>query len=254
MKVKTSFGKFAELWDAKVGEDGSNIEAIKLQIPIFFDMLGNLKGKRVYEIACGNGFLSRQLVKKGVKEVFASDVAPALIEIAKTKYESKDIQYMVREGTDMKGLPKNNFDAVVINQGIFYIENLDALFKGIAGILKPGGVVVYNILHPLFPVFRKAIGEDTSMGEPIDIIELSKKYPKDYTKRVEKIWKVNGEAKTVHYLTYKRPIQTYINAAAKYGLLVSQIAEPSSTTKLKGKKKSSPIPSSMIIKALKITN
>ncbi len=254
MKVKTSFGKFAELWDAKVGEDGSNIAAIKLQIPIFFEMLGNLKGKLVYEIACGNGFLSRQLIKKGAKEVFASDVAPELIEIAKTKYDSKNIQYIAQEGTDTKGLPKNHFDAVVINQGIFYIENLDGLFKGIASILKPNGVVIYNILHPLFPVFRKAVGEDTSMGEPIDIIELSKKYPKDYIKRVEKTWKVNGEAKTVHYLTYKRPIQTYINTAAKYGLLVSQVAEPTSTTKFKGKKKSSPIPSSIIIKSVKITN
>ena len=82
---------------------------------------------------------------------------------------------------------------------------------------------------------------------------LSKKYPKDYIKQVKKTWRVNGEDKTVHYLTYKRPIQTYINAAAKYGLLVSQVAEPTSTTKFKGKKKSSPVPSSMIVKAVKIT-
>lgn len=185
MKTKTSFGKSADLWNDKVGGDGSGIESTKFQIPIFFDMLGRLKGKRVYEIACGNGFLARKLAQAGAK-VTASDVSPELIEIAKTRYTSEGISYIVREGTNIQGLQKSYFDAIVINQGIFYIENLDALFKGIHAILKPGGIVVFNFLHPLFPVFRKDIGENSAMGEPIDIVALSKKYPQDYTKQVTK--------------------------------------------------------------------
>lgn len=250
-KVKTSFGDFAAEWDAKVGDDGSRMQAIKLHLPIMLDMLGSVKGKRVYEIACGNGFLSRQLVKAGAKEVVASDVAPELISIAQTKYESQQIKYMVREGADTSGFKASYFDLVVIYQGIFYIENLEVLFKNIQKILKPGGVLLFSILHPIFPVFRKAMGEDTVMGEPIDIIELSKKYHQSYTQRVTKKWNVHGQLKTVQYWTYKRPMSAYVNIAAKYGLLVSEIAEPASVTMLKGKVKKSPIPSSLIIKTIK---
>lgn len=248
MKTKTSFGKFAAAWDEKVGEDGSSIEAIKLQIPIFFDMLGKLTGKKVYDIATGNGFLARKLARSGAK-VTASDISPELIEIAKTKYNNKGITYEVREATDIKGLPKNYFDAVIINQGIFFIEDLQPFFKNIAKLLRPKGVLLFNIHHPLLFTSLQAMGRDKINGKKIDHIISAKKYPKD--RKVKSYMRFSSD-EGYDYWHFKRPISSYINTAGKNGLYVEQVKEPGSIITLKEKSKTSPIPSTFIIKAVKI--
>lgn len=249
MKTKTSFGKFADLWDTKVGEDGSKIPALNLQIPIFFDMLGKLKGKKVYDIACGNGFLARLLAKKGAT-VTASDVSPELIEIAQTKYNNKGITYEVREATDIKGLPKNHFDAVVINQGIFYIEDLNALFKNIRAILKPQGVLVFNISHPLITTFFYDTAGKHTVAK-VDMVKMAKLYTTSRVEMVSKLWR-GPKKKATKFWQYKRPISTYINYATRNGLYITQVSEPKSAFMKKGKVKTSPIPSIFIIKAVKI--
>lgn len=251
MNVKTSFGKFAKIWDAQVG-DANNIVSAQVTSKAVMKLLGKVKGKRIYEIACGNGFLARSLVKAGSKEMWASDVSPELITIAQTKYNAKGINYFVREGTDFRKLPKNYFDSVIIHQGIFYIENLDALFRGIQKILKPGGSLMYTIGHPLSSAFIEAVNTDTTTKERADIIAIAKKYPTQYTLKMNKKWKMNGEPIAVQYWAYKRPLCVYVNIAAKYGLFVSHIIEPRSATKIKGVLKKSSIPSSFVIKTVKI--
>jgi len=121
--ISTSFGKFAAQWDAVATED------TKMKLPtvsVVFSLLGTTKKKIIYEIACGNGFFARTLVEKGAKEVWASDIAPELIDIAKTKYPPEGISYLVREGSDFSGIPKSYFDAVIL-------ENLSLAFISIKG-------------------------------------------------------------------------------------------------------------------------
>ncbi|MBP9686369.1 MAG: class I SAM-dependent methyltransferase [Candidatus Doudnabacteria bacterium] len=252
MKHKTSFGKFAEFWDAKIGEDGHKMESLRLEVPLMLSMLNGIKNKRIYEVACGNGFLARRLAKAGAKEMVASDISPELIKLARTKYGTLGINYLVREGTDFSGIHANYFDAVLINQGIFYIEDLDTFFKGVYKVLKPGGILLYNTMHPLTPAFRKAIGEDIIMGTEIDILKSAKKYHQNYVLQVSKKWRVDDDVRLVTYSQYKRPLSSYINTAAKHQLFTAQIIEPPSRTKLGRKVKTSTIPSTCIIKAVKL--
>src|SRR3989344_5958061 len=106
--MKTSFGKFAELWDRKVGEDGGVSE--QLSIKSALKLIGGIKNKKIYDIACGNGFLVRMLEKRGAKEIWASDVAPEMIALAKNKYKINKIKYLAREATNFTNIPNNYFD------------------------------------------------------------------------------------------------------------------------------------------------
>ena len=113
MKTTTSFEHIADIWDAKTGDKGTKmVSAVRVTSKRIVDELKPLKGKRVYEIACGNGFLARKLVGK-VKEMRASDVSKKLIDFAQKKYDAKGIRYEVREATDFKAIPKNHFEAVL---------------------------------------------------------------------------------------------------------------------------------------------
>ncbi len=248
MKVKTSFGHIAEAWDAKTGNTG--VESVRENVKIITGMIEQPKGKLIYEIATGNGFLARKLYKAGAT-VYASDVAPELIKIAQTKYDSNGIKYSVREGSDCKGLPKRKFDAVIIHQGIFYIKDIDALTKGIASILKPGGMLIFTITHPLWFVMKASLSNEKASAKLSPIMKRGLKYRKNYTVLVHRKWE-ESKGKSIEYYTHMRPLSYYINSCAKHGLLVEQMVEPATRALRKGKLAKSPVPSVMVIKAIKI--
>ena len=249
-KVPTSFEHLAELWDSKTLDagnqsDNGNLAAIQ-------KFLGNVKGKCIYEIACGNGYLSRKIMRAGAKEVYASDASPTLVGFATDKYDRMGINYSVREGTDFTKIPKGHFDAVVIHQGIFYLKDIPKLMKGVRSILKPNGILMFTLTHPLFPVFMAEIGQLPTEG-PDSLVPRSRKYPTNYTKQVNKKWITNGKPTSVRYIQYSRPLEYYINQCVDAGLLIGGIKETPSKTRGKNLKiVTSPIPSSYVIKAVKI--
>jgi 2-polyprenyl-3-methyl-5-hydroxy-6-metoxy-1,4-benzoquinol methylase len=247
MKSNTSFNHIAEIWDAKTGEAGKGIKSNKITAGAILDELTPLKGKKIYEIACGNGFLSR-LLKQAVNEVRASDISESLIEFAKNKYETKGIKYEVRDATDFSKMPSSHFDAVVMHQGIFYIKDLRKLAKGINKILKPGGVVIFSDMHPLMYVAEADNNKDLQLEELIERYQL---YLKSRMKTVKKNWPVGNERKSVEYFQFKRPLSEYINAFGENGLPTVKILEPKTLTMIKGKTKRSKIPSDIIVKCVK---
>ncbi len=248
MKTTTSFEHIADIWDAKTGDKGTKmVSAVRVTSKHIVDELKPLKGKRVYEIACGNGFLARKLVGK-VKEMRASDVSKKLIDFAQKKYDAKGIRYEVREATDFKAIPKNHFDAVIVHQGIFYIKDIEKLAKGISAILKKGGVVIFSEMHPLMYLANLDTYLKLSSN---DLLERAKLYTKNRNVVVHKDWFVNGKKYHAVYSQFKRPFSFYINIFAKYNLLTTKIIEPPTTNMIKGKILKSSIPSSLIIKCKK---
>ncbi len=239
-KPNTSFGHFAQAWDDRAGNKG--VESAKERIKAITEFLGTVKGKIIYEIACGNGYLSRKFVKDGAREVWASDIAPELITIAQTKYDPSGIKYLARDGSNFDKIPANHFDVVVIQHGLFYIKDIDTLVKGIHKILKPGGIFIYTLSHPLMHVARKDIGEK---------YDIMTKY-REYLQIKSKLNTMHWDNPPVTYLSYQRPLSYYINACSKRKLFTVEMREPQSQTFLKKEIKKSSIPSSLIIKAVKV--
>lgn len=237
--ARTSFGKFAANWDIMANGDS---KAKSPTIGAVFSLLGALKGRILYDVACGNGILARQMVERGTREVWASDVSSELIEMARSKYDATGITYLVKEATNMRGIPRSYFDAVIVHQGMFYIKDIDTLLKGVAKILKPGGMMVFTLLHPLFPDAYSA------MGDVVDVPTAQKKYLTVYSKMVHKEW----DEVDVSYLTYRRPLNFYINLCGKHGLYLDKIEEPRAQSVRNGKRRTSDIPASIILRVRRI--
>lgn len=250
MKVKTSFEHIAKVWDAKTKNKGNISD--QYNIKAILKLVGKPKGLSIYEIACGNGYLSRKFKKAGAKEVYASDASPSLIGMAINKYNSQGIKYSVREGSDFTKLPKNHFDSIVIHQGIFYIRDIPKLMKGVHSILKPKGSIVFSVTHPLFQVLRGILGVAKFTGKK-SVVEELKKYPTNFTKKVYKQWMVNGKIEKANYLAYSRPLEYYVAQCVKAGLLITNISETASMGRTKERKLlKSPMPSGFVVKAVKI--
>lgn len=239
--VSGSFDRFAKEFDELLGNAGDYTRKHTID-PMLFRMLGVLKSKKIYDVACGNGYLARKYIKKGAKEVWASDISPKLIEIAQNKYSTHGIKYFVSDAVDFRSLPKNYFDIVTVNMAIFHIYNLDKFFKGINGILKSKGRVIFTFDHPLKQVAYSKWGREQ------DLVKVYEKYLSERLIFSRNHWL----KKDKDVPTYVRPLSVYINALSKNGLLVKTVDEPVSITEYQGKRVNSKIPFKMAIEAVKV--
>ncbi|HDP70262.1 MAG TPA: class I SAM-dependent methyltransferase, partial [Actinobacteria bacterium] len=78
------------------------------------------EGDTVLDIGCGNGALTFDLAKKA-KKVVGIDINEKNIEVAKSKYNSANIEYKVGDAT--KDLDNKKFDAVVLSNILEHIED-----------------------------------------------------------------------------------------------------------------------------------
>lgn len=242
----TSFDQFAVFYDKVMGEYGDYTHKHTID-PALFKAAGSIKGKTVYDIGCGNGTIPRKSIKKGAREVWASDISPELIRIAETRYPSSKINYFVSNGNDFQKIPKDYFGLVTMNMSIHYIKDIKRLFKNINAILKKSGRVAFTTDHPL--KFSAHLDEKR-IRSLREFITKSRGYLSDEKKFVYNNW-----TKKSDLVIYKRPLGKYFEALASNGFLIDVLIEPKTkqlSSYFGGKKVKSEIPAYMAVGAKKI--
>ncbi len=244
-----SYDKFAQQYSDAMSERGDFFHRTQID-PHIYKIIGNPKGKWIYDLGCGNGYMARNFAKKGA-HVVASDISKELINIAKEKSDGLDIAYSVRDGSDFRGLGTKKFDVVIMNMVINYIKDIDTLVRGISRILKPNGIVVFttnHFLRPAYPYSEWVKG--VIFGKETLFIKTTG-YLKDIRVRVDSGW-----GKKTKLSLINRSLHAYVNTLAKYGLFVHAVYEPESkgfaTQFSKALQKSHHIPTYIIIGATKI--
>ncbi|HWB14210.1 MAG TPA: class I SAM-dependent methyltransferase [Pirellulales bacterium] len=134
------------------------------------ELIGDPQGLAVLDVACGEGFYSRMLRKRGARRVKGVDLSQGMIELARKQEREHQlgIEYLV---ADARELPASDeFDLVVAAYLLNYAstrDELGAMCHGIARSLKPGGrFVTVNsnpaIAFPKAPDYRR-YGFETSV-------------------------------------------------------------------------------------------
>lgn len=152
-EVRDIWSENAAFWDERMGEAGNDFYRW-LIAPSAERLLELQPGWQVLEIGCGNGNFSRRMAAQGVS-VVASDVSPAMIEIARSRAPGGDagVSYHVIDATDraaLLALSAGRFDAAVCNMAIMDMPAIDPLFEALSKLLKLGGRFVFTIMHPCF--------------------------------------------------------------------------------------------------------
>ncbi|MFC5823823.1 class I SAM-dependent methyltransferase [Nonomuraea insulae] len=178
------------------------------------DFLEPVAERRVLEIACGHGRISRELARRGA-EVVGADISAALIEKAKTAERESPlgIDYLHTDVTPRHSLQDfGPFDAVVCSFGLSDIDDLEGAVATTASALRPGGVFACSILHPCFPGGQGVSGS----------------WPPDAPYHSEGWWRADGELSSLRRQVgaNHRTLSTYINTFRRHDLWVSELAEP----------------------------
>lgn len=224
MDTISAWNKNAEFWDSKMGE--GNDFHLKLIAPATLELLGSIKGKRILDIACGNGQFSRQLSKMGAN-VLAFDGSKKLIEIAKNKSKGLKIYFKVLDATSQKAIEafgNNSFDAAVSNMALMDIADIKPIFRGLKNVLKQNAPFVFSLLHPCFHKSRTATG--------IEIIEDSGqlkeiRYLKIDSYLSEEVYQgkgMDGQPEKHHY--FHRPLNVLFKQIVDAGFTITGLKEP----------------------------
>lgn len=117
--------------------------------------LGSVEGKSVLDVACGDGFYSRQLALRGAKPVVGVDISSELIKHARQLEEQYHfgIQYFVYDASEMPVL--GQFDIVVAAYLLHYAEtrvHLEKMCKCMFDNLKTGGRMVSIVVGPIYDI------------------------------------------------------------------------------------------------------
>ncbi|HTR81285.1 MAG TPA: class I SAM-dependent methyltransferase [Bacteroidota bacterium] len=122
--------------------------ALSLADSFLFSSLGNLRGKRLLEIGCGDGEATVRFAKAGAF-ITAIDISGGMVELTKKKVHEADLDANVvarQMGGEDLDLEQGYFD-IVYGHSILHHLNLDIATPKIARALKKGGTAAF--LEPL---------------------------------------------------------------------------------------------------------
>jgi ubiquinone/menaquinone biosynthesis C-methylase UbiE len=120
--IKKEWNDAAESWVDFVRK-GKDYYRDELNNPATFKLIGDVKGRLVLDLACGEGYNTRILARKGAKTT-GVDFSEKMIELAKRE-ESKEklrITYYVSDAADMKELSSSCFDLATCFMSLQDIE------------------------------------------------------------------------------------------------------------------------------------
>lgn len=103
--------------------------------------------KRVLEVACGTGIVTRQLrdAMPAGAVLTATDLSEAMVAFARSKLPaSRELEF---RPADAAALPfaDSSYDAVVCQFGIMFVPDKAAAFREARRVLTPGGILLFNV-------------------------------------------------------------------------------------------------------------
>ncbi|MGE0809483.1 MAG: class I SAM-dependent methyltransferase [Immundisolibacter sp.] len=143
-QIRASWQRNAAPWTAAVR--GQHIESRRrVTDQAIVDAVTRHAPQRVLDAGCGEGWLTRRLTALGM-DVLGVDAEPALIAAAEAQGGGA---FQVRSYEALAaGSVGPPFDAVVCNFALLGRESGEALCQAAPTVLKPGGVLIVQTLHP----------------------------------------------------------------------------------------------------------
>ena len=110
-----------------------------------FQLLPDLAGRSVVDLACGEGIYSRKLLRRGAARVVGVDISPEMISLARQAEEAEPLgaEYVVADVATVD--IDEQFDVALCSFLFNYARSRDelrSLVTRVAGLLRPGGRVI----------------------------------------------------------------------------------------------------------------
>ncbi len=219
----------AAYWDDHMGD--GNRWHLELVWPLTAALLGDVEGRAILDVGCGNGLSCRRLATAGAS-VTGIDAAPAMLERARGRSEDgARIEYLEVDATDeaaLIALGERRFDGAIACMVLMDIAEVAPLFRGLARILRPGAPFVFAVQHPAFNqdgVSEVTERRYTAAGrEELTYMKVTGYLDESASWGLA----LAGQPEPQPY--FHRPISTLLRPAFEAGLVLDALEEPAFAT------------------------
>lgn len=176
-------------------------------------MLPDMTGKRVADLGCGLGWVSRWMREQGAASVLGFDVSRTMIARAKADTNDPAVEYRLADLETLE-LGAAEFDVIFSSLTFHYIRDFGRLTRNIRQALKVGGDLVFTIEHPIFMAAAHphwTLDEDGRKTWPVNGYSIEGERRTD--------WFAKGVVK------YHRTLATTLNTLIESGFALSRVAE-----------------------------
>lgn len=184
------------------------------------------KGKRIIDIACGQGFFSLAFAENGAN-VLGIDISKELIELAR-KHAPANLRFEVSSADKIVSAEDNNFDAALIVLALQNIKEMNGTLSEASRVLKNDGTLALVLNHPCFRIPKEsAWGYDENKKVQYRRID---KYGRPFAVEIDMTPGVNqgvnqGASAKIYTKSFHRPLQDYFKALSASGFRVSGLEE-----------------------------
>ena len=209
-----------------------------------FNLIGDVKGKKILDLGCGGGNNSIALAKQGAI-VTGVDISEEQINHARKNAEREgvSVNFIVSSMEDF-AVNENEYDVVISMAALGYIENIEPVFQKISYTLKDRGIFVCSPPNALYScIVARYLFDDPAENH-------------SYFYTGPQKWKWEDEDEFEFY-SYCRPISDYINILIDNSFYIKRVLElreiPESIETKEDELKAL-YPSVLVIKTIKVTD
>ena len=214
----STYDDIAEWYDELVGAGPARDDALYAAV---LALAGAVAGLRLCDLGCGQGRVARHLASLGA-QVVGIDLSGRLLSIARRHERAapSGAAYVRDDAQGLRGVRDGVFDGVVCHLALMDVPELAPTVRAVRRILRPGGWLVFSILHPCYQT--AASGEATAADGTL------RRTVGGYF--VEGFWRSDERPGPPGRVgSHHRTLSTYLNALTEFGLAVDRVAEPRAT-------------------------
>lgn len=220
-KHPTSWEPVAAWYDDLLkGEDTYQSKVI---FPNLLRLLPATKGKRIIDIACGQGFFSTRYAELGAA-VVGVDISSELIKRAQAhelKNKTADLKFEVAPASKLTAIPSESFDGGMIILALQNIKELQETLSEASRVLVKGGTFVIVLNHPCFRIPKGSMwGYDEQ--EKVQYRRIDR-YGVPFKAEIDMM--PSKMSRAIQTASFHRPLQEYVKAFSKAGFSLTGLEE-----------------------------
>jgi SAM-dependent methyltransferase len=119
-----------------------------LEKPILLELAGELSGKRILDLGCGDAAFGREVLEQGCHAYLGVDGSQKMVATARKALAGSAGQ-VVHSTVEGWAYPESAFDLVVARLVLHYVADIQPVFGGVYRTLSAGGRFVFSVEHPV---------------------------------------------------------------------------------------------------------
>jgi SAM-dependent methyltransferase len=194
--------------------------------PAMLEFIGDLSGREVLDVGCGEGYQTRILASRGAR-MTGIDLSPKMLELARDeeRRHPAGIRYERASFTDLRIFRDASFDAVVSFMALMDGPGFPDAMRAIHRVLRPGAPLIFSVLHPMITRGFGWIRDESGIEVKFTVAEYFNDQP--FVDR----WKFSKapDAETAQNFEvpyFRATLSQYLNSVIRAGLTISEIHEP----------------------------